>query len=120
MSLNMDLIAVIALGAVGVIAVLYFVFRKKPSDYINDFEDLPEDGVNGKSAARVKNNVRSGRGCMHDFQITGIPPDKIGTHVSLTCSKCGQKKIVTISESYDLLRQRDDVRDAKERARGGR
>lgn len=56
--------------------------------------------------------------CKHNFEITGFPADKLGTHVNIRCTKCGAKMTVTIEESRELMRMRDDVREAIERSKG--
>jgi|GEM_PF-4780771 len=125
--IDFKLVALVVIGVVGLLVALWLiVFRKKASD---DFEDMAiehekmlsndrsEDMNTPKKSQRFSSSSSSS-GCEHDWEVTGIPPDKIGTHLNITCSKCTQKKEVPISESYKYLRQREDVRDAQARAKG--
>lgn len=71
-----------------------------------------------EEAARRRKKTIGDPSCEHHFEISGFPADKLGTHVILTCSKCQGKFTVTLEESKEFLRQRDDVREALRRARG--
>lgn len=71
-----------------------------------------------KNKVRQKNKTKSlFSSCEHNYELTGFPVDKIGTHVNVTCTKCGDVQTVTVEESRELLLQRDDVRQAVNRQR---
>ena len=55
--------------------------------------------------------------CSHNYEVTGFPADKLGTHVNLKCTKCDVTLTVTVAESHELLKQRDDVLLAIKKAR---
>ena len=106
-------------------------FLKRRVDRFDDFS--PKNDVDATSSGEWENphkekslkpkklkkmKLEDGSICDHHFEITGIPPDRIGTHVNLACTKCQARITVTVEESREILRQRDDVRDAIKRARG--
>ncbi len=126
--IDIKLVVLVVVGVIGLfIALWLIVFKKKNTD---DFADMaiehekllarerPDDAVPQKKSPRSDRSGTSSSGCEHHWEVTGIPPDKIGTHLNITCRKCSQKKEVPITESYKYLRQREDVRDAQARARG--
>ena len=126
--IDIKLVALVVIGVAGLFMALWLiVFRKKPADDFADMaeehekmlsQERSEDAAPPRKAQRFGASSSSSSGCEHDWAVTGIPPDKIGTHLNITCSRCGQKKEVPITESYKYLRQREDVRDAQARARG--
>lgn len=123
------------------LAVLIFIFLavRRRDKRVDRFEDFNPDGqgpptgdgaereageskpFEAKQKARKKKLKRSDRSegdCEHHWEITGFPADRIGTHVNLSCRKCGSRVTVTVEESKTMLRERDDVRQAIRRARG--
>jgi len=128
-------------GAVLLLVLIYIIYRMlHPVDKFSDIvidDDISDDAENlGRSdivltakrtdnskprkmkKQKIKNKSKSRslfNSCEHNYDITGFPADRIGTHVNLTCSKCGDIQTVTIEESKTLLRQRDDVRQAANR-----
>ncbi|RJO67674.1 MAG: hypothetical protein C4523_08630 [Myxococcales bacterium] len=129
-------------GGVAALGALYFFLRTKsePADLFDDDQAPAGDGsfelgdpheenaeifsvgepekekcVKKRKAAQEKTSAAD---CMHHFEITGIPADRIGTHINLACTHCSKKITVTMEESKVLLRQRDDVREAVSRAKG--
>ncbi len=139
--MDQNIILIVAgLAAVLGVVLLVRLFRnpvdrfdapEEADDFVPDPDDLAELDIqsrelkaqNGKSKRvktekRRKKAVLNGSRCEHHFEITGFPPDRIGTHVNITCKKCGIRDTVTVADSRELLRQRDDVRSAVRRARG--
>ncbi len=132
--MNLDTTQLLLIGGLVAGVLLLLVMRRlsRPVDRFDD-EDLFEgaseqdsssDGVSDvaeETKAQRKRRKREARGngaCSHFWEVTGFPPDRIGTHVNLGCKKCGAKKTVTVEESGPMLRERDDVREAVRRARG--
>ncbi len=87
------------------------------AEFKRDLDDYSQSMSSNSSKKFIS---KASGNCEHDFEVTGFPPDKIGSHVILTCKKCSEKLTVTVSESYKYLRQRGDVRDAQARARGSK
>ena len=132
--MELDTTQLLLVGALvaGLLLLLLMRRLKRPVDRFDD-EDLfegaqePESSSEGvldvaeEAKAQRKRRKRETRGngaCSHFWEVTGFPPDRIGTHVNLSCKKCGAKKTVTVEESGPMLRERDDVREAVRRARG--
>ncbi len=134
---GMDEQTLYTIAALAALIVLLLVWRRlrNPTDHFIELDD--DDGSGGRNPKDVKGVatakldkrpvantgkrkkvMRVSEGCDHHFEITGIPADKMGTHVNVQCRKCGTNGTITVEESEALLRQRDDVRQAVRRARG--
>ena len=117
-------------GAAALLLVVALFLRfRKPVDRFGDL-DLVEPGADAGTrpaetwaeedkSTRKKTRGADGSRCDHHLELTGFPPERIGTHVNLRCMKCGTVMTVTVEESEKLLRQRDDVREAVRKAQGG-
>ena len=124
-NLEPEIVGLVALGLVLLLLILWLALRKKSPKHMDDEtaefkRDLDDYSQSMSSNSSKKFISKASGNCEHDFEVTGFPPDKIGSHVILTCKKCSEKLTVTVSESYKYLRQRGDVRDAQARARGSK
>lgn len=139
------LVIAVAAAIIMVVFIIKIMLIKKPVDRFEEYKTVSEGEVtNGggeakellrkkkkekrrpkdrkkpkdRSKKRKEGDLSVSNGCEHHFENKGFPADFIGTHYSLECVKCGFETIVTIEESKELLKQRDDVRRSIRRARG--
>lgn len=120
-------------GALVILALLLLLRRlRNPTDLFDDVEN--GDAYSGENGDRKSTGVdfdpaisgrketqrqhaRDAGDCSHHYEIVGFPADRIGTHVIINCGKCGDRCVVSVEESSELLKSRDDVRAALDRAR---
>jgi hypothetical protein len=125
----MDPTLLMLLAGIVVLILLIILIRRlfKPVDRFDDQDEVEQtasdDGPTGDinleaDKRRKPKSKKSSGACDHHYQMRGFPADKLGTHAIVECSKCGERQVVPVAEAERMMRQRDDVRDAIQRARG--
>lgn len=122
----------IAAGALVLLLLILLVIRlRKPVDRFDD-QDAPDPALSpdsgeadisleatGRRKSKAPRKAATASGCDHHYEMRGFPADRLGTHVIVVCTKCQERQTVPLAEGEQMLRQRDDVRQAIQRARGG-